>query len=299
LIALLREAGFKAAPVLISTRGHGKVEEGYPALSAFNHVVAGVMLYGKYLLMDASDVASPYNLLPVDDLNGEGLLVGLSASEWVALETDKPKTSFSTTSMRWDTNGSRQLSGQAQFNNYAGIEVRRKLLKQENPSRTMSDLFAGAHLSTFPDSLEIENLSQTHLPLKMKFEFKESYSLDQEQFSVSPLLVSSFNVNPFTAERRLLPVDFVVAVEETNSFTLIIPEGFQVVDAPQPYELFLPGKKGSLTYTVSATSEKLKIKSTLKIDETYFTTAEYPELKTFFQKYFEKIGEVIVLSRAE
>jgi hypothetical protein len=112
-------------------------------------------------------------------------------------------------------------------------------------------------------------------------------------------MVSSFNTNPFTAESRSLPVDVVVPIEETNNYTLVIPAGYQVTDAPQPYELFLPGKKGTFTYVVTATTEKLKIKSTLKIDETFFTIAEYQELRTFFKKYFNKIFEPIVLSRAE
>jgi hypothetical protein len=268
-------------------------------LSAFNHVVAGVRIYGKYLLMDATAIAVPYNLLPVRDLNGKGLVADLSATQWTALDPDQSKTYYATTSWKWDEKGNQQVTGEVQFNNYAGIAIRKRLLQEETPSLAMDELFTSQAYSNYADSLTIEHLKETHLPLKIDYSFNRNVATVQDTISVGPLLVSSFKSNPFTSASRTLPVDFVVAVEEANNFSLIIPGGYRLVDAPQPYELQLPGKKGTFTYAVSATAEKLTIKSILEINEPYFSVGEYPELRVFFQKYFAKIGEKIVLIRTE
>ena len=55
LIAMLREAGIKADPVLLSTRDNGKIQKLYPLLDQFNYVICRAIGNGKPYLLDATD----------------------------------------------------------------------------------------------------------------------------------------------------------------------------------------------------------------------------------------------------
>lgn len=54
LVALLREAGLEADPVLVSTQLHGAVERRLPSALAFDHVVTRVRLRGRTIWVDAT-----------------------------------------------------------------------------------------------------------------------------------------------------------------------------------------------------------------------------------------------------
>ncbi|MEZ4795628.1 MAG: DUF3857 domain-containing protein [Flavobacteriaceae bacterium] len=73
LVALLRECGIKANPVLTSSRQHGIPI--FPTLEGFNYVIACVEIGGKDILLDATDKLSYPNVLPQRVLNWEGTLV--------------------------------------------------------------------------------------------------------------------------------------------------------------------------------------------------------------------------------
>ena len=81
LVALLREAGYDANPLVISTRRHGITQRIYPILKQFNHVIVCVEQgeEEKPLLLDVVDKDYGYNVLPFMDLNGRGF--GLAKSD--------------------------------------------------------------------------------------------------------------------------------------------------------------------------------------------------------------------------
>ncbi len=81
LIALMREAGIEAHPVLVSTRWHGKMFELYPFIEQFNHVLAFAALDGKELLLDAGNPFRPIGLPGIPALNGGGWLVDKNKPE--------------------------------------------------------------------------------------------------------------------------------------------------------------------------------------------------------------------------
>ncbi|WP_310558741.1 DUF3857 domain-containing protein [Flavobacterium sp.] len=73
LTAMLRFAGFNANPVLISTRDNGIAF--FPSRTAFNAVLAAVETPEGLIVMDATEVYSAPNVLPLRDLNWVGRLI--------------------------------------------------------------------------------------------------------------------------------------------------------------------------------------------------------------------------------
>ncbi|MFM7852956.1 MAG: DUF3857 domain-containing protein [Flammeovirgaceae bacterium] len=85
IVSMLQKAGFKALPVLLSTREHGVIKPFTPLFSQFNDVICLVKLGEKNILLDGTDKHLPMNALPERCLNGEGLVVSVDDMEWVPL----------------------------------------------------------------------------------------------------------------------------------------------------------------------------------------------------------------------
>ncbi len=66
LVAMLREAGLTAYPVLIPTRGLYPIAEDFPQVN-FNHAIAVLFYEGKYIFMDGTAMTTSFGDLPLGD----------------------------------------------------------------------------------------------------------------------------------------------------------------------------------------------------------------------------------------
>ena len=73
LVAMLREAGIEANPILVSTRSHGISL--YPTKDGYNYVIAGVEVFNNVILLVATEKYSSPNVLPLRVLNWKGRLI--------------------------------------------------------------------------------------------------------------------------------------------------------------------------------------------------------------------------------
>ena len=72
LTAMLRKAGFKADPMILSTRENGIANPGYPMISEYNYVICVVFTGEKLITLDASQPYNGFGQLPVSCYNGYG-----------------------------------------------------------------------------------------------------------------------------------------------------------------------------------------------------------------------------------
>ena len=71
---MLRFAGLEANPVLVSSRGNGVPL--FPTLNGFDYVISIVQFPdNSYILLDATEMYSLPNVLPVRALNWDGRIV--------------------------------------------------------------------------------------------------------------------------------------------------------------------------------------------------------------------------------
>jgi hypothetical protein len=74
-VSMLREAGITAYPVLISSRGNGKIHKEYPFNHLFNYVIVMAQIAGKQVALDATDPVCQFGELPARCLNDQGLVI--------------------------------------------------------------------------------------------------------------------------------------------------------------------------------------------------------------------------------
>lgn len=75
LVAMLRNIGLDANPLLLSTRTHGRAFDQYPIMDKFNYVVAALEMDDNIYLLDASDPDLGFNKLNPECYNGNGRVI--------------------------------------------------------------------------------------------------------------------------------------------------------------------------------------------------------------------------------
>ncbi|MFK7922241.1 MAG: DUF3858 domain-containing protein [Bacteroidia bacterium] len=300
MTALLQEAGLNAYPILLSTRNHGAVQSFTAMSDQFNHVAVYVGLGDSYMILDATDPFCPTGTLPFADLNGKGFVLDNSGSRWASLESPAKMESWLRGSLVIDAAG--KVSGALSFNDkgYEAVAWRKHLYRNDDDK---DEYMETRVLEDVPDAeiieLSIENQESLGEALITKCKFSSSQFGDAsgDFIYLQPLLFCAIDENPFETETRDYPVEFGARIDERVTFTLTIPEGYEIETLPEPTRVVLPGKVATFTYNTASIGSSVQILSTLEINKAFFGPEEYPDLRAFYAYVVNKQAEQIVLKK--
>ena len=301
LVAMLREAGFSAYPMLVCTRSNGMPQEIFPTLRQFNHTIAFVALGEENLTLDAMYDLTPYNMLPMLDLNQRGMVATEQGARWKDIT---PMHTYKTeTHGTFKLSEAGTLSGSLKNNKhgYAAYTNRAALLKAEDREaylrKQITDGFADAELI----SHEIKHDKEINEPLITICEMETSdfVNASGDFIYLQPMLNQAIKENPFKLEKRNYPVDFAVQRQFKHIMRLEIPEGFVIDEAPKPAKVVLPNGDGEFIYHIATLGNIIQFMSDIKIKRVVFDSEAYPFIKEFYEIIVAKHAEQVVLKRAE
>lgn len=297
LINMLKLAGIKVNPVLLSTRSNGIAK--FPNRTAFNYLIAAAEIDGKQVLLDATDEYANSNVLPIRVLNQNGRLIREDeTSEEVNLS---PK--FSTVknhSISVQISASGNVSGQLslQRNYYDAYNFREKygILNEESYVEKLENNLNNVDISNY----KVENkLTDLEKPVVERFDFSTNNFCEVigEKMYVKPMLFFAQSKNPFTQDSREMIICLDYPKQERYNINFVIPEGYQVESIPKPMIIATEGKEAifSMNVLVQDNSIQFAIKNELNGD--YFPASFYETLKDFTQKIVDKQNEKIVLRK--
>jgi hypothetical protein len=298
LVAILKEAGLNAEPVILSTRDHGRIQEIYPILAKFNYVVAMVKIDTSSYLLDATSKYIGFNTLPERCLNGSGRVISKTNPGWIPLLNTETKSFFTQVDMSLSDDGSMKGKCTVTSTGLDGNDRRNSFIDKNE--KEFIEEFTSDHQTWSVAEFHMSNLDTLDQP------FTESYALeipDEAQVAGDHLylnIMSGFGqkTNPFKLEKRILPVDFSCPIRENYLINITIPTGWVVEQLPRQATVALPDKAGSFKCLFKVDAGIIQIISTFKINKKMFLPDEYDQLKEFFRLMVAKQAEQIVLKKA-
>lgn len=297
LVAVLREAGFTANPVIISTRENGLVHPIFPLIKKYNHVICQVINGEKKYLLDATDKLVPFGLLPKADLNGQGRLISETKTSWVKLIPGGGLNTITKADFNIEEGGELKGSIASTFDEYAGISLRHKIDKQglANYKKTISETDEWQ-----VDNIVVENVDKVDMPIEEEIETMLEEGVEDlgDIIYLSPILVDRIDANPFKLEKRQYPVDYSYPIRKQSDITVNFPKGFKIEEKPQNFEEFLPNKGGHYTYNIETGNNWIRIRSEFEITKVTFLPKEYVKLKSFYNDIIAKQAEQVVLKKS-
>lgn len=296
LTAMLRFAGLNANPVLVSTRSNGIAH--FPSRNAFNYVIAAVETPEGLILLDATEIYSVPNVLPLRDLNWFGRLI---RKDGTSSQVDlMPKTlSKEMVNMNIDlkTDGSVDGKTRIQLTNHQALEFRKSILVLDKDNYIEK-------LETSNNNIEISDYSRENdldlsKPIVEKYSFKDNKSVEiiNNKIYISPMLFLGAKENPFKQEVREYPIDFGYPTEEKFNINIKIPEGYVVESMPKGVSLTTGENIGLFKYIIANPEGSVQIVITTDINSAIVSADFYEVLKDFFQQMIDKQNEKIVLKK--
>jgi hypothetical protein len=269
LTAMLRKAGFKADPMILSTRENGIANAGYPMISEYNYVICVVFTGDKLITLDASRPYNGFGQLPVSCYNGYGHVINEERPLPLNFTSDSLRES-SLTSVFISNDEKGKITG-----NYKTV--------------LGTDITVG--------NFGVDSLNQYDFPLTIHYDFdlKDVGSADILYFS--PMMGEGYTTNPFKAMERHYPVEMPYKIDETYVLSMDIPVGYQVDEIPKSARVKYNEDEGIFEYLIQKNETNIQMRTRIKLNKAFYPVEEYPTLRDFFAFVVKKEGEQIVFKK--
>lgn len=296
LINLLRQAGIKAEPLLVSTRSNGTVNINYPSERQFNTLMAYVPIGATYYVLDATDKYSAYQLIPAAACNTWALrLTNNNSYEWVELLPRHNYNQVTIVQAAIDAAGTIKGNATVSSSYYAKAPQSRSWQEDETD-------FVGTYIAPYSPNINIDNLQLLNtdndsLPLEQKIQFTLPLRNSGGYSYFSLNLFSGLGINPFTADERKSDIDFGYKQEYTLYGSYTLPNTHVFEASSGNFQIMMPDTSIICSINRQADDNLLRVRISVQFKQSYYLAANYPALQDFYKKMFAKLGEPIVVRK--
>lgn len=297
LTAMLRDAGLKADPVLVSTRTNGIAL--FPTYSAYNYVVTGVETDKGIVLLDATSKYTVPDVLPVRALNWQGRMIKKDgATKEIELRPKKNSREVIGMSVVMDKDGTVKGKMRDQMFDYYAYTFREDYadMNEDTYIEKLEKRYAGLELGDYKRT----GLKEMDKPVLEEYDFMHKAVADVigDKIYFSPMLFLHRKENPFKQEIREYPVDFNFTWQDKYMINITMPEGYVIESLPKGINVVMEENIGSFKYNVIAQNNTIQLMIVFDMNYVNISKDYYKTLKDFYQNIIEKQNEKIVLKRA-
>ena len=294
-INMLHDAGIEASPIALRLRDRGRLPITHASMKYLSTFVVGITLNDSTMVYFDSSAEDGYlNVLPARlSVDRARLIKKGKPGEWINLQRVAQATERTLIQATLDGDGKISGTMSRALTEEAAASLRKRW-------RTAKDSTDVIHQIQENNSMEITGyqLQGRHdfsPNLRETITFTTQCSSTGDIIYLNPLVIAPINKNPFTAETRNLPVELPYKQRETINVALTLPDGWQVEEMPKPIVLKFDGITASIMFRQSG--NQLSTVYKLDIQQTFFTSQQYPDLKAFMEKLVENCKNIIAIKK--
>lgn len=296
LVMMLREAGLQAYPVILSTRDHGRINPVVPMEKDFNYVVAYVKYGDQTILLDGTDPALPFNMLPFYCLNQQGRLISEEFTTWVPLLQGEMIKEAAQADLSLSADG--VFTGQLSLKHSGyGASMNRMSYIEDGEKEYLEETYGDKGWQIKEYTIENPETPSSDLSESIKLSIPQQVTVAGDLMYFQPLLLNVKKENPFKLDVRNFPVDFGCPRENMGMIKIKLPEGYEVEELPEQLAMSLPDQSGIFRYSVTQIGNELMVMNSLKISKPLYLPEEYLALKKFYELVVSKHAEQVVLKK--
>lgn len=292
LVMMLREAGIKADPMLISTVDHGYINLVSPNVANMNFVLASVTIAGQYRMYDATSKQSSIDELPLRDWNQYGVLLTDKNAVQIQMENKKESNTFLTVDAKLNDDGS--ISGSYSDKDTGTIAMYVKDNYDENPEKYKKQY--KENFSIDFTGIDSKVLDTGGFESTMKFSSSNLIDKVGKKLIINPMLFLNKVSNEFDqADARKYPIDFGAPTMKVKKVTLEIPEGYVIEEMPKNKKILTDDKEIEYSYAVVQKGNTLEVTSYTKVASADYPKEYYPAFKQIWGVASKQENQVISL----
>jgi len=294
LLTLLKDAGIKAYPCMVSTRENGKVNTSYPFMGQFNAIYIYAVTDGKPYILNAADKYNPPGLIPANVQFSHGFVVDSKSGGFISLSSYEHKNKQQTSAhLQVDENGRFVGRGNVSRFNYAK-NYGRRTYTNDNVKEWISNK-SGMEITI--DSVATSGWDKDTDPLNVSINFSGALQTSGEYSFLPYNLFSGFNESPFIADKRQTDIDFGYTQQYTMSGGHTIPQNYVFEELPKNISMIMPDTSIVFTRITQQQNNTVNFRITMECSRPQYSTEEYPMLKEFYRKLYALLNEKIVIKK--
>jgi hypothetical protein len=295
LINLLRDAGIKACPLLVSTKDNGTVNTIYPFLGQFNNTMTCVFIGDNKYFLNAADKYNPAYLIPYDVLDNEGFIVDDLYGGWVTLSNKKDNWK-NVVSVFAEITPDALMQGKATIYSY-GYSKNPRVKEWREDKSSFDDYFTKEFTGMKVEDVEVKNDDIDTLPLQQKFSFSLPVNASGEYQYFTLNLFQGLEKNPFIADDRKTDIDFNYPRSYSLVGKVIIPSGYEFDDLPKNIKMIMPDSSITLQRLLQVENNDINFRITLDFSKSIYAANTYAAFQDFYKKLFNTLNEQIVIKK--
>ncbi|ANF49341.1 transglutaminase [Chryseobacterium glaciei] len=292
LVMMLREAGIKADPVLISTVNNGLINLTSPNVSNMNFVIVAIETKDGLHIYDATAKQSSMDQLPPRDWNNFGILLTKDKVKQIQMVNAKPSFTYLTANAKINEDGS--ISG-----TYSDKDTGTYAMFAKESYDDNSDKYKKQYKENFAidfTGIDSKVLESGDFESTMKFSSDNLIDRVGKKMIINPMLFLNKNSNEFDqTEQRKYTIDFISPYTRVKKVVLEIPEGYTIEELPQSKKIVTEDKEIAYSYMIEQKGNTLEIVSTTTVGSADYPKEYYPAFKQIWGVASKSENQVISL----
>lgn len=294
-VGLLKSAGLEAYPVILSTRGHGKIQTTYPFIDAFNYVIGAVRIDTSVYIIDCSEPLLNFAEIPYKCLNDICLMIKEKDVEWLNVSSlQMSESRFDITLLPEPEVDSLKMGYTHTTSYFKALEKRTEFKTDYEGLAT--DLL-GKDYKMY-DSIVCENLTDIEKPFILNYKKEISLEKVENKIIIEPFAGIVMTENPLKQPTMKYPIDMTYKFSKTFSVDIIIPKGYHLVSKPE--NTVVNNKNIRIVYTViEKDPEHINVVGLYQFKKDVYPATDYKDIKGYFDIIVSKFNEKIILEGTE
>lgn len=298
LIAMLRDAGLKAYPVVLRTRDEGLLPFASPTINALSTFVVAVSDSEKTYYIDGSAEDGYINVLPSLLLASKARIIyDENNADWVDLSGITTATQNGHITAKVNADGSATGVRTERFSGLEAMDLRIEFKEAKDSAEYIHDIETSDNIEV--KSCEHKGLKDFSNVVTRSIEFAAQCETAGDIIYVKPLMDDLMSKSPFTDEKREMPIEFPSKSNMQISCKIELPEGYAIEEMPKPLSFKSPDGTLAFKFLCNADQSSVTTLCTIAINSTLYAPADYPIVKAFFDEVVKAGTELIVLKKQQ
>ena len=292
LLALLREAGVDAEPMILSTRDNGKLTALYPIAKQFNYVLVYVTNGDFTFITDGTSPLTDYLTIPTRCINDYGLIVEKGKeSFWSRIQYNYPSSNHSKVAIKINPGEKKcDIAVSVDTNFFEAYGYRYGF---ENDTLKIKENFENNFDRVF--DVKTLNYNRPELPYSIRFKAESELAWINNYLLLQPFFHLPLTENQLKQEKRDYPVDMLYPKHYSYDINLQIPENYEIEKIPESlsYEDELVSIK--FNTKINAHDNHLRILGEYTFKKAVYAPENYTLLKSHIDSIIDNFNPELVL----
>jgi Domain of Unknown Function with PDB structure (DUF3857) len=299
LANMLRSFGLNTLPFVGKELKYGRIDMENPGYDQFSFVGALVTCRDTIYLLDASEKNSAYNMIPKALMTTDVLLINDAGGKWLYVwDGASNHKHYEAIEINIDSLGN--ATGKATLTSYGYERMERLNLWNKDPKK-FEETYLVTKDKTF-DNLTIKSTedvdAQKKLVQKIEFSFKTNTDGKYLYFNANNIF-PNFTDNPFTANKRITPINFKTCRLFNSTIKINIPASYMLNTNLSDGNLM--SADTSMTYQkyITKNGSSIIIANDVQFGRALYLNKEYMIVREYYKNLINLFNESLVFVKKE